>query len=728
MAFSSTAKGTNRFSDTNDEHAYGRDRRNVSDRFGRDRDGDRPRERNGFLGTKNGDDDADGWQTARPRKSFGQEDGDRWQRNGDRNRERYSRNADGDRENRRHGEGRERTDRRWNRDEHSMTTGDGEGRDNERTGGWRDRDRDRDRDRPRRDDREWARGGTARYDTRADDVPEWMDEPVNESKQAKNVNDFEAWKAQQKAKQAGKSDEVELPSATKSAEETKATALLGLSGKGLFGMYGESKKPEVEPANGNATIKPTAKAKASKFADFFSKDDEPVEVQQPVPAASPPPAAGPSNEADKEGFNRILALLGKSNISSPPPLPGSAPPQQMRPPPPDMRSPDVEKPSAQRLQNHLEDQNPAHGLPQQLRREQFSSPSQDFGPFPAVRNGATTAPNDKENPFRAPEPQRKSQMDENHAFLLNLMQSRAPQQQQAIGPISPSTEYNQSFVFPEKSGRAHVQDQQQQQARLREEQATRELQARMRGVPPSFPGEGPNGGMMFESEQQRIRGVDRSRNEPGRKPSQRMAGPPGFFEDPAIAGLQRRPTDNTGRPQQPPQQSHNMPRQMPQHPEEFLKMALPPSMQRPPQGQEPVGPPPGFGAGLPPGFTGGIPPGFGPPPPAGAPPPQGRPIQQQPPPQQRTQGIPGMFPHAPNMMPPPPPPPGGPQGPPPGAGFFSPGSGVPPGFGRPAGNPGMHPLPPGMAMPPHGQRPPMDLMSEMQQHNGGRGGMGPYGL
>lgn len=720
MSFTSTAKGNNRFSDTgekgSDENTSGRDRRMVSDRFGRDRDNDRHRERNGYLNSRNGEDDAEGWQTARPRKSFGQEDGDRWQRNGDRNRDRFQRNNDGDRDGRRNGEGRERFDRRWTREDTPVAAGESDGKDTERMGGWRDRDRNR------RDEREWGRGG--RFDTRAEDVPEWMDEPVNESKQAKNVNDFEAWKAQQKAKQAGKPEDTEVTSPPTAAEEPKAAPLFALAGKGLFGMYGEGKKPDAETTNGTATTKPAAKAKASKFAGFFSKEEEPLEAVQHPPAASPPPVANLANEADKEGFNRILALLGKSNISSPPPSVGSAPPQQLLGrPPPEPQSPESEQRAGRRSQNIFEEQPfsqgaPPHGardgpLSLQSHREQLASPSLDLGPFSPTRDGAATAPNSKGSPFSAPDSQGKPQMDANHAFLLNLMQSRTnPQPQQQL-PMSPASDLNSNFVFPEnKPTKQQMLQEYERQARLRDEQQAREHQARMRGFPPGFMDER----QLFEVEQQRQREMERPRTELGRKPSQPGAGPPGFFDDPAIAGLQRRQNDPPSRQMQQNLHNQGLPRQMLPHGDDFIKMGLPPGMRAPPQTQDSVGPPPGFGVGVPPGFA--------PPPPAGAPPPLRLPTQQQQQQQQRAQGMPAMFsPGGHNIMPPPQ---GGPQGPH-GTGYFGPGPGAPPGFGRPPGGPNIPQLPPGMAMPPQGQRPPFDMMAEMQQRGGGRGGPGLYG-
>ncbi|KAF2103545.1 hypothetical protein NA57DRAFT_53063 [Rhizodiscina lignyota] len=661
------------------------------------------RERSNMLNLRGDkDDEGEGWATVKPRKSFGHEDGERWQRNGDRIRDKFTRNAEGDQDVKRNGAGRGRFDKPWHRDNGEQEPRSAGGR----TGGWRDKER--------QDNREWVRGG--RMDSRVEEDPEWMDEtPKDESAHVRTAADMEKFKQMMKDQAAGGGAKLPADSPVDKTKQSPSdmnitSPLSGIDGGGLFGRWGEAQKTENRGANGtgNGTgtgtgigtgaIKPATKVKASKFSSFFGtqKDEDVREPEQPfaqafaqqlAPASAP--AGGEPNDADKEGFNKILAMLSGANIASPPPAPtaGPQPPSMPTRTPIDLQSPEALRQDMRRQesreepgmffpgdeygfggdqyghQNQHRPQNKNHEPPGLPPQQDFPSQDYDFGLFSRrhpenapSRNGAGSA-RAAGGPFGPPEPQGGPKMDPNHEFLLNLMQSRAtPLQRQE--PITSPSDLNNNFVFPENKVPKQPHPQPQQQ--------------KMRAPPPGFPGMYDERQHMFELEQQRQREMD-NMPELGRKPSNRAPAPPGFFDDPAIAGLQRRnTTEATSRqPQQQHMTNMGIPRQMPPQQEDFFMKAQPPPGMRPPNMPE--------GMGLPPGVR--LPPGFGPPP-QGPPPnlphtipntPLGHPGMQRMPP--------GMFPPG---MPPPPQYFGGP-----GPGFGGP-MGPPPPFGGP--------IPPGRAV------------------------------
>ena len=180
--------------------------RDKTERWSRDGDRDRDRDRNRERGLTNGRrgarEDGEGWTSVKGRKSSGQEDferfarnGDRVERGGDRNRDKLEGALEDDAPPRR-GQ-RDRTERteRWGRRDEAKE----EGSKFAVQGGWRERAQQPQREHRERGDRDWDRGGN-----RGDEDPEWMDAKVEKKKepQMKTQADFERWKEQMKAKDA----------------------------------------------------------------------------------------------------------------------------------------------------------------------------------------------------------------------------------------------------------------------------------------------------------------------------------------------------------------------------------------------------------------------------------------------------------------------------------------------------------------------------------------------
>lgn len=314
----------------------------------RDQDDERPRDRNALGRRQNNtrNEDGEGWSTVNRRRSSHNEEGaERW-RPGERDRER-NRNKDNSETiedgPRRNGYGRGGRMGAW-RDE--QAEGDGN---NRRSGGWRERqernerDGQRDsRDRPDRD-REWTRGH--KVQDKVEEEPEWMSEPVTKPKEEKTQEDFERWKALQRAKSSGAIDKDEdmLTDAAKPADTPKP--VLDFGGFGTFGKKPEPKQQaDAVPAEKVAPLQ--GLGKTSRFGSLFKTEQPPPQAFAPEPQpqiqAQPPPplmqammmpppqTASPSNGAgsskeDAEGFQRILQMLGGAKISSPQP---QHPPQE----------------------------------------------------------------------------------------------------------------------------------------------------------------------------------------------------------------------------------------------------------------------------------------------------------------------------------------------------------------------------------------------------------------
>jgi hypothetical protein len=281
----------------------------------------------------------------RRRSSQNEEGAERW-RPGDRDRTRKEGDLNKDDEQpRRNGFGRGGRMGAW-RDEQAEGDGNrgvGRWRDRDREGD-RDRDRDRDRENRHRDrDREWTRGH--KVQDKVDEEPEWMSEPVvkPQIKEEKTQEDFERWKAEQKAKAGGSVEEKEIVPMFKDSKPAEpAKPLLDFSGFGTFGTKKvEAKQPEAAPTEKMPPLK--GLGKTSKFGAYFQKEETPPPAYEPEPPvqhqpqqplqalfqAQPPPqvasptnGAQPSSKEDAEGFQRILQMLGGTKPNNPPPQQG----------------------------------------------------------------------------------------------------------------------------------------------------------------------------------------------------------------------------------------------------------------------------------------------------------------------------------------------------------------------------------------------------------------------
>ncbi|MCJ1390899.1 hypothetical protein MMC18_003760 [Xylographa bjoerkii] len=211
-------------------------------------------------------------------------------------------------------------------------------KDTTKRGDWRDNDRGT----RRGGEREWNRGGKVEQD------PEWMLEPdMEEKKQTRTAEDIEQWKASMKAAKNG--TDTAAPStlgATKnetvSAPGLKLDTPLGLDSTfdKFFGLWhepltrneesaGQGRDDHLRPDTGK--LNPP---KSSRFTGFFSPKPEllPQEPAPPAPIPSVSIEARSSNE-DKEGFQRILQMLGGGNILQSPALqsPSGQPPSSNAP-------------------------------------------------------------------------------------------------------------------------------------------------------------------------------------------------------------------------------------------------------------------------------------------------------------------------------------------------------------------------------------------------------------
>ncbi|KAK2811275.1 hypothetical protein FQN49_008473, partial [Arthroderma sp. PD_2] len=211
---------------------------------------------------------------------------------------------------------------------------------------WRRGVQGQDRDR----DRDWNRPAKHEQD------PEWLDSSnKSEQKEAHTQEDFQRWKERMKTGGAQQSDEtkkkaspeianVEVKPAETRRTEGEMFSSLEPSYKtdagfdDFFGPWGGPKSTQDAGAYGSAIAGPGVKeaqaakpAKSSRFAGFFNAPTEPAKEAE---ATAPQPGRPVSTDADQEGFQRILQLLGgnKSRNSTPQAeemmRPRATPPQQ----------------------------------------------------------------------------------------------------------------------------------------------------------------------------------------------------------------------------------------------------------------------------------------------------------------------------------------------------------------------------------------------------------------
>ncbi|KAI9827209.1 MAG: hypothetical protein M1832_005346 [Thelocarpon impressellum] len=306
-----------------------------------------------LSGKRTGKDDGDGWTSVKPRKSFGHEDGERFpRRNLDRGREKgldvvkeskerglrtfegYGRDKDGEGDKealpRRNGVPRGRNEASWFREKESQPPKEKEIREATRDREWRDKDRAA--------DRAWPRGGRAEKD------PEWMDNPAaEEQKQVHTAEDFQRWKERMKAggTPAEEKPKVEInhpvetnkpePAALKTDHCSEAPIVVDAGIDKFLGMWNEPKSlagnpgPDPSPAIPKKDTGKVGAGRASRFTSFFSPQEE-LSRQEAVPEMPPrhPHPTGllrDSSNEDKEGFQRILQMLGGSSIDAEKPKP-----------------------------------------------------------------------------------------------------------------------------------------------------------------------------------------------------------------------------------------------------------------------------------------------------------------------------------------------------------------------------------------------------------------------
>lgn len=281
--------------------------------------------------------ESDVWSTTRGQRTSVQEDQDRsakkiGDRESDKDRRDERRTKEFGREGARttNGEGverrgwepRNRNQPSWARDENlnAVAGADGE---SSRPRGWREKEPRKDNRGP---DKHWDRGGRQETD------PEWMEEPEpEEKKKAYTADDFEQWKAKMKAgngggqappmesKPAQSLDDDDTfgnaasPVAKPATGKDSRPLLLDSDYDGFFGLGKQDSMPKEQQEIGaprNASSASGKGSKASKFSTLFTSVSKstPTVVEQPREPAPTP--LNDSSDADREGFARILSLLG----------------------------------------------------------------------------------------------------------------------------------------------------------------------------------------------------------------------------------------------------------------------------------------------------------------------------------------------------------------------------------------------------------------------------------
>ncbi|THC97143.1 hypothetical protein EYZ11_003358 [Aspergillus tanneri] len=610
------------------------DRFNLREKFFKERDaGDREFDRrDSKVGTFNGRrGEREDWNSGRPRRTFGHEEQDRkprrngefdrWDGARDFNRDRDQRDPNFDRGvkdakdgrffPRRDGQpGRARHEASWFRDENAQ---DGQDAEEEKTP-VRNREWRRDRHGA---DRDWTRG------TKLEQEPEWLDSnDKDESRRVHTQEDFERWKERMKAgtSQAPVEEKKEAPvkqtASISEKVEVRPTDGEIFSSNGppfqsdsamerFFGLLGDAKHTPLPsaPAPVESTPKkeapapPGKSAKSSRFAGLFSpppgspakESDFQLGTKSP-PTSTTPSTATPAVDADQEGFQRILQMLGTSKSRNA--TPHNDPAQ-------------VNHPSlVQTEQTRSEISSPS--------REQPKRPEQMAIPDASVRGAGPTL---KENVY-APDHQAR---DREH--LLRLMQ------QVRVTPITNQGQASQGQ--PQSAGPAPG------------------LMNMPEGIPHPPPGLPSAQKLPAFIDDPAIANLQRSEaDQLRRRPAN---GPPmGYFEDLPFQGNQVPITPGGSRAPQGP----GLPAMGMQRPPGFEHMPPPGwnGPQIPPQQAgggpaNPMGPPPGIPTptrGMNPNFMGNLTPMHGNMPPLG---------ERQPFPRGAGAAGPGGFP--PGMMPPP---------------------------------------------------------------------------
>ena len=325
------------------------------DESGREKDklgGEEYRSKSGAYAKRNGKEEGERWSGVRSGRNFGPEDPERpSRRNGDRESgEDRVDHANRHRSPQRSIEGLRR-DTHWDGDEFRTSRQNGTGRghkpswyqeeecndsqelqvskDTTKPRNWRDGERGG----RRGADRDWSRN------TKHEQDPEWMFEPDGEVKKQKHTaDDIEQWKASMRAGKASsaqaasadalppKGQDRNVPGAQNDTESRKLDTPLDLDPTfdKFFGLWNESNVGNgivIGQKGGDASRPDTGKLnapKSSRFTGFFSPkpEDRPSVAAEPAPPTSlqslPDPES--SSNADREGFQRILQMLGSGNV------------------------------------------------------------------------------------------------------------------------------------------------------------------------------------------------------------------------------------------------------------------------------------------------------------------------------------------------------------------------------------------------------------------------------
>lgn len=420
--------------------------------------------------------------------------------------------------------------------------------------GWRDRDRQGDRDWTRRDRNE-----------KVEREPEWMGDYEPDVKtQIHTQEDFQRWKEQMKAS-GGQAEERAVRSEEKAPPQEEAPVLLKKIDSSmlpaalnkLFGQWGEEKPENAATQDGVPLSRPpNAKPKSSKFAGFFAPKEDPAPKQPEPPAVSASTAASPSGlSEDKEGFQRILQMLGGSTISSKPSKQEGASPQQSRPLSLDAKSDNPLanlflsgqgtgiRPSGGPIPEQSRQSGQGAGLISPMFNDAFTQGSStahrqlprenDQHPLGEEQRPQPFQPQGREGTQVPPRPvERSTPLSRDSEFLLKLMQQpRPPSNEPRATQNTPRQPPDPNFsIFlddkpPKVSGQPQPQPQKPQHKKPR--------------IPP--PGFADN--LNFGPGR---RQSDATQDQMSRQAYPRP--PPGLFEDPALQHeLRRHPTDDPAR-------------------------------------------------------------------------------------------------------------------------------------------------------------------------------------
>ncbi|KAF2719086.1 hypothetical protein K431DRAFT_305523 [Polychaeton citri CBS 116435] len=448
----------------------------------------------------------------------------------------------------------DRQDRRWGRGEDGKTNGD-------RQGDWRNRDRRNDRDLPRdQNERE----------------PEWMDEPARKQEEdlglgmPRTQEDFQKWKeAMNRNKKPAIQDDERLEEAQPSIESQapmKAFGSLKIEGVAdkPFGGWTEQKR-EASGDSAPAPAKTLAgKGKSSRFASMFAHPPPKDEPSPPQPAEVAPQnllsAFVNGSSDDKEGFQRILQMLGgNGSTAAPQPIPAESPVAQPKSPQAKSASSkksrftgffDQSPKSPERLQSP-----PQTGFQPQFGKLNGDQPAQtpallqqSSGPQNGSRDQRPPSGRPLEHLFDAPPSRGASTPDFNVQNLVAGHRASGPQ-----GPPNKDSQFLLGLLQSKSSG------------------------------PPTSSSRPTSGQTRPDSSFQLW--MDQSHTPETIAPKPRMPpGPPGLFEDQLLKNA----------PHEPPQQQMLQPQQRQEAPQSQPQIGF--MGVRPPViGPSRNGPPPGFG-------------------------------------------------------------------------------------------------------------------------------------